>query len=233
MRHGKRFNHLGRTAPHRKAMLSNMASSLILHKRISTTVAKAKALRQYVEPLITKSKTDSTHNRRVVFSYLQDKETVKILFDQISEKISDRPGGYTRIIKMENRLGDNAEMCIMELVDYNELLLGDKEPAKAKTRRSRRGKKSTDKDTTPKVAASAKAEDQIVEETAVEEAGVIEAADEVVEEVKAEAVEEDKTETVEEVKAEEVSTEPTEEKKEESKENSEPEADGEEESKKE
>ena len=110
MRHGKRFNHLGRTAPHRKAMLSNMASSLILHKRISTTVAKAKALRKYVEPLITKSKTDSTHSRRVVFSYLQDKETVKILFDEISEKVNDIPGGYTRIIKTGNRLGDNAEM---------------------------------------------------------------------------------------------------------------------------
>jgi large subunit ribosomal protein L17 len=142
MRHGKSFNHLGRTASHRKAMLSNMASSLILHKRISTTVAKAKALRKYVEPLITKSKTDSSHSRRVVFSYLQDKESVKILFDEISEKVNDRPGGYTRIIKTENRLGDNADMCIMELVDYNELLLADKEPAKAKTtRRSRRGKK--------------------------------------------------------------------------------------------
>ena len=102
MRHGKRFNHLGRTAPHRKAMLSNMASSLILNKRISTTVAKAKALRKYVEPLITKSKTDSTHSRRVVFSYLQDKESVKILFDEISEKVNDRPGGYTRIIKTGN-----------------------------------------------------------------------------------------------------------------------------------
>lgn len=231
MRHGKKFNHLGRTAPHRKAMLSNMASSLILHKRISTTVAKAKALRQYVEPLITKSKTDSTHNRRVVFSYLQDKETVKILFDQISEKISDRPGGYTRIIKMGNRLGDNADMCIMELVDYNELLLGDKEPAKAKTRRSRRGKKSTDKDTAPKAAVvEAKAEDQIVEEATVEDAEVVEAA----EEVKTEkAVEEEKPETVEEVKAEKVSPESTEEKKEESEENSEPETDGKEESKKE
>ncbi len=142
MRHGKKFNHLGRTASHRKAMLSNMASSLILHKRISTTVAKAKALRQYVEPLITKSKTDSTHSRRIVFSYLQDKETVKVLFDEISEKVNDRSGGYTRIIKTGNRLGDNADMCIMELVDYNELLLAEKEPIKAKTRRSRRGKKT-------------------------------------------------------------------------------------------
>lgn len=142
MRHGKSFNHLGRTASHRRALLSNMASSLILHKRISTTVAKAKALRKYIEPLITKSKTDSSHSRRVVFSYLQDKESIKILFDEIAEKVTDRPGGYTRIIKMGNRLGDNADMCIMELVDYNELLLADKEPAKAKTtRRSRRGKK--------------------------------------------------------------------------------------------
>ena len=115
MRHGKRFNHLGRTAPHRKAMLSNMASSLILHKRISTTIAKAKALRQYVEPIITRSKADTTHNRRVVFSYLQDKESVKILFDEVSEKVSSRDGGYTRIIKMGSRLGDNAQMCIMEL----------------------------------------------------------------------------------------------------------------------
>jgi large subunit ribosomal protein L17 len=141
MRHGKKLNHLGRTASHRKAMLSNMASSLILHKRISTTLAKAKALRVYVEPLITKSKSDTTHNRRVVFSYLQDKDTVRVLFDEVSEKITDRPGGYTRIIKTGNRLGDNAEMCIMELVDYNELLLAEKEPLKARTRRSRRGGK--------------------------------------------------------------------------------------------
>lgn len=156
MRHGKRFNHLGRTAPHRKAMLSNMASSLIMHKRINTTVAKAKALRKYVEPLLTKSKTDTTHSRRVVFSYLQDKESVKELFDEVSEKIAARPGGYTRIIKMGNRLGDNAEMCLIELVDYNDLMLEEKEPAKAKTRRSRRSKKSAggetkDKSSTEKV----------------------------------------------------------------------------------
>ena len=192
MRHGKRFNHLGRTAPHRKAMLSNMASSLILHKRISTTVAKAKALRKYVEPLITKSKTDSTHSRRVVFSYLQDKESVKILFDEISEKVNDRPGGYTRIIKTGNRLGDNAEMCIMELVDYNELLLADKEPAKAKTRRSRRGKKSAKSETAPAVEAKTDepvAEAEVVEET-VEEIAEEPQAEEVKEEVKAEAAEE-------------------------------------------
>lgn len=142
MRHGNKVNALGRTASHRKAMLSNMASSLIIHKRITTTLAKAKALRVYVEPLITKSKEDTTNNRRVVFSYLQDKESVKILFDEISNKVSERPGGYTRIIKTDNRLGDNASMCIMELVDYNELLLGEKDAKKAKTRRSRGTKKA-------------------------------------------------------------------------------------------
>jgi large subunit ribosomal protein L17 len=140
-------------------MLSNMASSLILHKRITTTVAKAKALRKYVEPLLTKSKSDTTNSRRVVFSYLQNKESVKELFDVVSEKISQRPGGYTRIIRMGNRLGDNAETCMMELVDYNELLLDD-DSSKAKTRRSRRGgKKSTDgeKATTAKQADDSKA----------------------------------------------------------------------------
>jgi len=140
MRHGKKFNHLSRTAPHRKAMLSNMATSLILNKRISTTVAKAKALKKYVEPLLTKSKSDTTHSRRIVFSYLNDKESVKTLFDEVAAKIADRPGGYTRILKTGNRLGDNADMCIIELVDYNELLLGDDKSSKSKTRRSRRGK---------------------------------------------------------------------------------------------
>ena len=139
MRHGKKFNHLGRTAPHRKAMLSNMASSLILHKRITTTVAKAKALRKFVEPLITKAKDDTTQSRRVVFSYLQNKESVKELFGDVAGKVAARPGGYTRIIKTNSRLGDNADMCIMELVDYNELLLKEAAPAKTKTRRSRRG----------------------------------------------------------------------------------------------
>ena len=140
MRHGKKFNHLGRTAPHRKAMLSNMACSLFLHKRISTTVAKAKELRKYVEPFITRAKEDSTHNRRIVFSYLQDKETIKILFGEVVEKVGSRPGGYTRIIKTGFRLGDNAEMSIIELVDYNELMLKDAKPAKKSTRRrSRRG----------------------------------------------------------------------------------------------
>lgn len=140
MRHNKKFNHLGRKSAHRQAMLSNMASSLILHKRISTTVAKAKALRIYVEPLITKSKDDTTHARRVVFSYLQNKDAVSELFRDVSAKIADRPGGYTRILRTGNRLGDNAEMCIMELVDYNEAMLASKdESQKGKKRRSRRG----------------------------------------------------------------------------------------------
>lgn len=141
MRHGKRFNHLGRTASHRKAMLSNMATSLIKHKRITTTLAKAKALRQYVEPLITKSKDDTTHSRRTVFSYLQDKEAVTILFREISEKVATRPGGYTRIIKLENRLGDNAEMAFIELVDYNEVYKKDGEATERKSTRRRGGKK--------------------------------------------------------------------------------------------
>ena len=145
MRHRKKFNHLGRKSAHRKAMLSNMASSLILHKRIKTTVAKAKALRMYVEPLITKSKDDSTHSRRVVFSYLKDKFAVSELFREVSAKISNRPGGYTRILKTGNRLGDNADMCIIELVDYNENMLAKKDDTKTKTtRRSRRGKKKVD-----------------------------------------------------------------------------------------
>lgn len=137
MRHGKKVNHLGRTASHRKAMLSNMASSLILHKRITTTVAKAKALRTYVEPLLTKSKDDSTHNRRTVFSYLQNKDVVTELFRTVAPKIADRPGGYTRIIRTGYRLGDNAEMCMIELVDFNEIYTNEK--AKKTTRRSRRG----------------------------------------------------------------------------------------------
>ncbi|MFD2787785.1 50S ribosomal protein L17 [Hymenobacter rubripertinctus] len=147
MRHGKSFNHLGRTSSHRNAMLSNMASSLILHKRITTTVAKAKALRQYVEPLLTKSKNDTTHSRRLVFSTLGNKEVLKELFDNVSAKIAGRPGGYTRIIKLsQTRLGDNADMCIIELVDFNDTMLEAKNAgeAKATTRRSRRstGKKA-------------------------------------------------------------------------------------------
>jgi large subunit ribosomal protein L17 len=143
MRHNKKFNHLSRKSAHRKAMLSNMASSLILHKRISTTVAKAKALKIYVEPLMTKSKNDTTHSRRVVFSYLQDKDAVSELFRDVSPKIMDRPGGYTRILKTGNRLGDNAEMCIIELVDYNENMLEAKETKKSSSRRRRGGKKKS------------------------------------------------------------------------------------------
>lgn len=142
MRHGKKFNHLSRTASHRNAMLSNMAGSLILSKRITTTVAKAKALRKYVEPLLTKSKEDTTHNRRIVFSSLKNKEVLKELFDEVATKIANRPGGYTRIIKLGSRLGDDAEMALIELVDYNELLLGEvgeKKEKKSTTRRSRRG----------------------------------------------------------------------------------------------
>lgn len=141
MRHKKNVNHLGRTSEHRKAMLSNMANSLILHKRITTTLAKAKALRIYIEPLITKAKTDSTHARRQVFSYLQSKEAVSELFREISKKIADRPGGYTRILKTGTRLGDNAEMCIIELVDYNELLLEQKEDKGRPARRRRSTRK--------------------------------------------------------------------------------------------
>ena len=147
MRHKKGFNHLSRKTNHRKAMLSNMASSLIVHKRISTTVAKAKALRQYVEPLITKSKEDTTHSRRMVFSYLQDKAAVTELFREVSPKIADRPGGYTRILKTGTRLGDNADMCIIELVDYNENLL-ESTKQKAKSTRRRRGSGKAKTETT-------------------------------------------------------------------------------------
>ena len=143
MRHGKKFNHLSRKAPHRKSMLSNMASSLIIHKKIETTVAKAKALRKYIEPILTRSKNDTTHSRRTVFSLLNNKESVTELFNNISEKIASRPGGYTRIIKTGFRLGDNAEMCVIELVDYNTLLLGGDDKAAASKTRRRRRKKST------------------------------------------------------------------------------------------
>lgn len=153
MRHGKKFNHLGRKTAHRKAMLSNMACSLIEHKRITTTVAKAKALRVFIEPLITKSKTDSTHSRRTVFSYLASKDAVSELFREVAPKVANRPGGYTRIIRTGNRLGDNAEMCMMELVDFNELMLNDA-PAKKTTRRSRRGGGSTAAATTETAEAT-------------------------------------------------------------------------------
>ena len=165
MRHGKKFNHLGRKTAHRSAMLSNMASSLIIHKRINTTVAKAKALRKYVDPILTKSKTDDTNSRRVVFSYLQNKESVSELFNTIGEKITNRPGGYTRIIKTGTRLGDNAEMCMMELVDFNELLLVTESEAKTKTRRSRRGSKSKEEtDNEPKVEATKSQEEESTQE---------------------------------------------------------------------
>ncbi|MGV8091005.1 MAG: 50S ribosomal protein L17 [Mangrovibacterium sp.] len=138
MRHNRKINHLGRKSDHRKALLANMANSLILHKRINTTTAKAKALKVYVEPLITKAKNDTTHSRRVVFSYLKSKTAVSELFRDVAEKVGDRPGGYTRILKTGNRLGDNAEMCMIELVDFNENMLAAKE-TKTKSRRSRRG----------------------------------------------------------------------------------------------
>jgi large subunit ribosomal protein L17 len=159
MRHNKKFNHLGRTASHRNAMLSNMACSLIKHKRITTTVAKAKALKKFVEPLLTKAKSDTTNSRRVVFSNLQDKYVVTELFKEISVKIADRPGGYTRIIKTGNRLGDNAEMCFIELVDYNENMAKEKVAKKAP--RTRRSKKTA---TVAEAAAPAVEDAQVVEE---------------------------------------------------------------------
>ena len=152
MRHNKKFNHLGRTASHRNAMLSNMACSLIKHKRITTTVAKAKALKKFVEPLITKSKEDTTNSRRVVFSNLQDKFAVTELFKEISVKVADRPGGYTRIIKTGHRLGDNAEMCFIELVDYNENMA---KTAAKKATRTRRSEKSAATAEAPAAEAAA------------------------------------------------------------------------------
>ncbi len=137
MRHGKKVNHLGRQTGHRKAMLANMACSLIEHKRINTTVAKAKALKQFVEPLVTKSKEDTTHNRRIVFSYLRNKYAVTELFREVAAKVGDRPGGYTRIIKLGNRLGDNADMAMIELVDFNTVYNGGKKEVKKSTRRGR------------------------------------------------------------------------------------------------
>ena len=175
MRHGKKFNHLGRQTAHRAAMLSNMACSLIEHKRINTTIAKAKALRVYVEPIITKSKDDTTHNRRTVFSYLKSKEAVTELFRTVAPKIADRPGGYTRIIRTGYRLGDNAEMCLIELVDFNELLLNDT-TKKATTRRSRRGGSTAPKAAVAKDAAAETATEVETPEAVVEEAVVVEDA---------------------------------------------------------
>jgi large subunit ribosomal protein L17 len=166
MRHGKKNNHLGRTTSHRKAMLANMATSLILHKRITTTLAKAKVLRGYVEPLLTKSKDDTTHSRRTVFSYLQDKDAVTILFREIAEKIATRPGGYTRIVKLENRLGDNAEMAIIELVDYNTVYGADTAAAAKKSTRRRGGSTAKAKTAAPaaKETAAPVEEAKVVEE---------------------------------------------------------------------
>ena len=169
MRHRKKFNHLGRQKAHRESMLANMSCSLIEHKRIKTTVAKAKALKMFFEPLVTKAKTDDTHNRRVVFSYLRNKEAITELFREVAVKVGDRPGGYTRILKLGSRLGDNAEMCIIELVDYNENML--KETATKKTR-SRRSKKKVE------AAPVVEAATEEVVEAPVEEAKTEEAKEE-------------------------------------------------------
>lgn len=177
MRHRKKVNHLGRKSAHRKAMLSNMAASLILHKRINTTVAKAKALKVYVEPLITKSKDDSTHSRRVVFSYLENKYAVSELFRDVAQKVADRPGGYTRILKTGFRQGDGAEMCMIELVDYNPNLLKKAEGDQAKkTRRAGRRKKTEDETPVAKKAApkAVKEEKAVAEPEAVEPKAVAE-----------------------------------------------------------
>lgn len=196
MRHGKKVNHLGRTSSHRKALLMNLANALITHKRIKTTVAKAKSLRIYVEPLLNRGKVDTTHNRRIVFSYLQQKEVITELFGPVAAKIGDRAGGYTRIIRLGERYGDAAEMAMIELVDFNELLLGDKKEDGAKKKRTRRSGKSADaaaaKPAAKKEVAPAKVEEtapeEVVDETpvaavaaetpAVEEAQAPEAAEE-------------------------------------------------------
>ena len=176
MRHGKKVNHLSRKKGHRKSLLSNMACSLIEHKSISTTLAKAKALRVYVEPLLTKSKTDSTHSRRTVFSYLQNKEAVSELFRDVAPKIATRNGGYTRIIRTGYRLGDNAEMCMIELVDFNEVFT--KEETKKTTRRSRRGGKKSGETTSNAEAPVAEATEEAPIAEATEEAPVAEATEE-------------------------------------------------------
>ncbi len=207
MRHGKKVNHLSRTDSHRRAMLANMASSLILHKRITTTLAKAKALRVYVEPIITRSKDDSTHSRRTVFSYLQNKEVVSILFRDIAAKVADRPGGYTRILKMGNRLGDNASMALIELVDYNEIYTSGESVSEKKSTR-RRGSKSKKADDSPAAVAAATPQaeiEEVVEASVVEEiqAEEIQAEEVQVEEVQVEAEEVE----VQEIQAEETEIE--------------------------
>ena len=196
MRHGKKHNHLGRKTAHRKAMLSNMACSLIEHKSINTTLAKAKALRGFVEPLITKSKTDSTHSRRVVFSNLQSKDAVTELFREIAPKVADRPGGYTRIIRTGYRLGDNAEMCMIELVDFNELYTNEK--AKSTTRRSRRGggAKATGAATTEEAVEATEVE-ETVENTEATTEEVEETKEESSNEPEAKADDSEETETEE------------------------------------
>lgn len=210
MRHGNTINHLGRTYSHRKAMLNNMACSLIVKKRIFTTTAKAKELRKFIEPLLTRSKpqNDTMHSRRTVFAYLQDKEAVKELFDVVGEKIAERPGGYTRIIKIGTRLGDNADMCMIELVDFNEVY-GVKEEAKTKTRRSRRG--SGKGGAVAATATDSIEEAVIVDEVVTDEPAVEAASEEVVaEETVVEAASEEVAEvTTEEVVAEESATEET------------------------
>lgn len=186
MRHNRKVNHLGRKSEHREAMIANMANSLLIHKRITTTVAKAKVLRQFVEPIITKSKVDSTHSRREVFSFLQDKKAVTELFRDIAVKVADRPGGYTRILKTGRRLGDNADMCIIELVDYNENLLTAKEQKAGKAKTRRRGAGASKKETTvaePKAKKEEKTEKPVVEtEVAEVKEEVVEKTEEPVEE---------------------------------------------------
>ena len=172
MRHGKKFAHLGRKTAHRKYMLANMACSLIEHKSINTTVAKAKALKRYIEPLITKSKNDSTHNRRIVFSYLKNKYAVTELFRNISVKVGDRPGGYTRVIKLGNRLGDNASMALIELVDFNDVYNSNSDSSNKKRRRRKKNKSTTNEDTNP--TGPEFVEDVVTEETPAVEDAVIE-----------------------------------------------------------
>ena len=204
MRHGKKVNHLSRKKGHRRALLANLASQLIEYKRITTTVAKAKALRVYVEPLITRSKNDTTHNRRVVFSYLQNKEAIKELFGDVSNRVGDRPGGYTRILRTDRRAGDNTEMCIIELVDFNESYVFDKKSTGTKKKRTRRGGKKAEDTVTATAAIADEAVDfestdveEIIEDTTEEavedttEEGEFESADveEIIEDTTEEAVE--------------------------------------------
>ncbi len=213
MRHNKKLNHLSRTSAHRKAMLSNMAGSLIEHKRISTTLAKAKALRIYVEPLITRAKNDTTHSRRVVFSHLQNKEAVSELFRDVAEKIMDRPGGYTRILRTGTRLGDNAEMCIIELVDYNEAMLEAKEEEKKPKRRRRSRRGGSGSGAAKEGAATAKSETPKAEEKEEKKAEAAETQEAEKAEEQKEAKAEETTASAEaEAKAEEPKAENKEEK---------------------